>query len=251
VKFLSYKDRDTLLLRFRQKEAQQNISSEIRIIEDFPFEIDQRRSKLLPYLHTARHLKTPCKLAVDRLTIDGHLYTVDTTDEIPEKFHPQATKEIGDDVIAFYHKESPFSNFYPTKFSADSKVFSSVEQYFVYKKAELFKDEELAVEVLGMDNPAKIKGKGKTVKGFNAKLWSKEQVRIMREGIVCKFDQNPTLKSTLANTRNKILVEASPHDRFWGAGLSLFDPKLRDPQDWPGKNTLRELLSEVRREICG
>jgi ribA/ribD-fused uncharacterized protein len=228
-----------------------SVPEDVKMYEDFPSEVELRRSILLPYFHSARHQLVPCKLTVDKLVINRKSYTADTIADIPKEYHPPTTKNIGADMVGFYRKESPLSNFHPSKFSAGSKTFTSVEQFIVYKKAMHFQDTELAEEVLKLENPAKIKAKGRYVKGYNAKVWSQEQLKVMKEGLLCKFDQNPKLKAALAETRNKVLVEASPHDKFWGAGLSLFSPKLANPAEWPGQNKLGKLLAEVRRETCG
>lgn len=251
AKFLSFKDKEVVLQRFRSRDRESDFPDEVIIVEDYPSEIADRRRKLLPFPRTAQFMKVECRLAVDKLTINGIVYTADSLDDIPKEYHPQATKDLGDNIVAFYGKGSPFSNFYRAQFSDDSKTFYTVEQYLVYKKAKYFNDNTLADEVLGMDDPAKIKAKGRSVKGFKANLWRQEELKVMEEGLTCKFDQNPTLKDLLRSTRNKTLVEASPRDRYWGAGLSLFNPKLETPQMWPGKNKLGELLMQVRLAVCG
>ena len=252
ARFLSFKDREMVLQKYRQKETRTTLAEGIRILEDYPPEIDFRRSKLLPYFFTARHLKVPCKLAVDKLTINKETYTIDNIDNIPDTYAPQHTKDIDDSTIAFYRQESPLSNFHHAMFSSDGHTFTSVEQFYHYKKAELFEDTDLADAILKTaDNPSKVKSMARKVKNFDGNTWRQEHVRIMKEGLRCKFQQNPGLKAKLSATRNKKLVEASPYDKYWGAGLSLHDPKLKDQTQWPGKNKLGDLLCDLRKDICG
>ena len=199
----------------------------------------------------ARNANARARISYDKLVIEGHTYTVDLINEIPKQYHPVHTKEVSDSVIAFYTAKSPLSNFYPSKFSEASIVFQSVEHYISYKKAMFFNDTRLAEEILKTEDPLKAKLLGKKVRNFNAKEWSQQQCLIMREGLSCKFSQNMALKDELAATRNMTLVEANPHDKFWGAGISIYDDKLQDPTSYPGKNMLGKLLAELRASLCG
>lgn len=255
VKFLSFKDRELVLQRCRMNEAPACLPDGIRVVEDFPPEIELRRKKLLPFMHAARNIKARCRMSLDRLIIEGETYTVETISKIPEKYHPETTKHIGDNIVAFWHQESPLSNFHQTQFSAESKTFTSVEQFVNYKKAKHFDDEEAAEDIMKTNDPVAIKKRGKStnIKNYNSRYWAQVQVDIMKQALVYKFDQNPNLKSFLAETKNKLLVEASPWDKYWGAGLGLHDPKLANvpPGQWPGKNMLGKLLVDLRQKICG
>ena len=71
----------------------------------------------------------------------------------------------------------------------------------------------------------------------------------MRAALRAKFEQNIMLKLALIATGNSILVETSPHDVFWGAGLSINDARLADYTRWPGQNVLGRLLQELRYEL--
>ncbi len=46
----------------------------------------------------------------------------------------------------------------------------------------------------------------------------------------------------------KILVEASPLDCIWGAGLAYNDPRLNRPPQWPSLNLLGFVLMRLRAE---
>lgn len=251
VKFLSFKDREQIMQRLRLEGVPANLPDGVRIVDDYPPEIEQRRRKLLPYFHTAKNLKVRCRLALDRLTINDQTYTVNTIQDIPKEYHPPATVDVTENMIGFFRKESPLSNFYPCQFSSDAKTFSSVEKFVVFKQAEFFKDTEAVEEILRMDDPVQIKRRARKINNYNPKTWYQVQEDVMKEGLRCKFDQNDHLKEFLRKTRGKILVEASPTDRFWGAGLSLHDKRLADPTKWRGKNKLGELLVALRSDICG
>lgn len=64
-----------------------------------------------------------------------------------------------------------FSNFYKCQFTINGVTFNCVEQAFMYCKAKLFGDHEIAEEILKSVNPAQCKKLGRKVKGFNDKIW--------------------------------------------------------------------------------
>jgi len=250
-KFLTYKDKDRILQAARTKEGAKALPAGVHVLEDFPPEIEAKRRLLNPYFITARKANAKARLSMDKLTIEGITYTADTVDTIPSQYHPQHTKEVGQNIVAFYTTKSPFSNFYQCQFSQDSVVYTSAEQYLAYQKALVFNDIETANKVIKAVDPARAKALGRRVKGFDSKLWGQRRQEIMREALTLKFDQNPALKEQLAATKNKILVEANPFDKFWGAGLSLYNPKLEKQRDWPGQNVLGKILMELRTSLCG
>ena len=64
-----------------------------------------------------------------------------------------------------------------------------------------------------------------------------------------KFTQNPEMKERLLETKDTLLVEASPYDTIWGIGLGMDDPLKEDPKNWKGTNWLGEAITEVRETI--
>lgn len=256
VKFLSFKDRELVLQTFYRKRS--NVG-EVIIREDWPQVVEERRNKLWPYFKAAQSVKdangkkVKARLAVDKLVIDDKVYTADNTDAIPSQFHPTGTLETTE-AVAFFTEHAPLSNMHYSKFSVDSTVYHTVEQCLVHKKVLLFGDVVAADEVMAMSNPKKIKarGNGKRIKNYNHKLWLQRREEIMEKALHAKFTQNPSLKQKLHATGKRIIIEANKYDKFWGAGVSLSDPKLEThPRDLPGKNTLGLLLMRLRANICG
>ena len=64
-----------------------------------------------------------------------------------------------------------------------------------------------------------------------------------------KFSQNDKLLEYMLNTKNKILVEASPYDRIWGIGMKFNDPRALTPSEWNGLNLLGKCLMKVRQDL--
>ena len=50
--------------------------------------------------------------------------------------------------------------------------FSSTEQFIMYKKCQLFGDNDSAAAVLDTDDPAEQQSIGRNAKGFNGNLWA-------------------------------------------------------------------------------
>ena len=71
----------------------------------------------------------------------------------------------------------------------------------------------------------------------------------MRTALHAKFSQNKELAQALISTGNTLLVEASAHNKYWGAGCSLTDNTVWDPSKWSGKNTLGSMLCELRDNL--
>lgn len=68
--------------------------------------------------------------------------------------------------------------------------------------------------------------------------WVADKVGVMRVGLAAKFRAHSGPRALLLDTAGAELVEASPHDFFWGCGI-----------DGRGQNRLGEALMELREEL--
>ncbi len=139
-----------------------------------------------------------------------------------------------------------FSQFYPCSFSTDDRSYCCAEQWMMSQKALVFKDTTTFDKIMSAKNPTKIKSLGRQIKNFDEEKWNKVKFDIVYKGNLMKFSQNDDLLKRLLNTKNKILVEASPYDKIWGIGLTASDAIKTDPDDWPGANLLGKALMKVR-----
>lgn len=149
-----------------------------------------------------------------------------------------------------------FSNFYKCYFiDNDNITYNCSEQYFMTKKAQLFlkespiNNQNIINEILSCNNPKKIKELGRKVKGFDQCIWDNNCYKIMFDGCKLKFSQNKILYDVLLDTYPNTLVEASPYDKIWGIGLNEYNAKKISPEEWPGKNLLGKILTELRNEL--
>lgn len=152
-------------------------------------------------------------------------------------------------LVLFFSYKSYLSNFYRCNFKAKGIEFTSMEQFFHYKKAELFKDKQSMVKILKTDNPVTQKHLGRKVTNFNQQVWSEKSYQIMKQGLYYKFSQNPVLKELLLQIPNAKFVEASPFDTIWGIGIGIDHENATMPSKWRGLNLLGKALNEVRDSL--
>uniref|UniRef100_A0A0B6YSJ9 NADAR domain-containing protein n=1 Tax=Arion vulgaris TaxID=1028688 RepID=A0A0B6YSJ9_9EUPU len=165
------------------------------------------------------------------------------------KVNVNPPEEKGESYVFFYGKQSPFSQHHPAKFSIDGVVFNCAEQYMMYAKAVLFKDEEMKKKIMSSDNPVLQKKFGRQVKNFEKDVWNQEAEKVVKTSTRAKFDQNEDLRKELFATFPKTFAEASPRDRIWGIGLGASNPKALNKSNWRGRNKLGYILTEVRNEL--
>ena len=147
-------------------------------------------------------------------------------------------------MIAFYGKNSPYSNFHYVEFEYKGYKVTSSEQAFMLEKALMF-DKSMVKPILATTDPRAIKRLGRKVRNFDEKKWNKVRYDIMVDILLAKFSNEP-LKSQLLSTGDELMVEASPNDKIWGAGLAIGDPRLNYPNYYPGQNLLGKALMEAR-----
>lgn len=160
-----------------------------------------------------------------------------------------------------YFYGGPFSQWYSSPFKPHPKVniiytnnlkdykFPTAEHWMMYCKAILFANDEIAEQILMAKTPSLAKQFGRKVKNFDVDDWEMFADRIVYEGNILKFRQNPKLLTILVNTGNKTLVEASPYDKIWGVGLNETDPRILDETKWLGANRLGIALMKVREKL--
>ena len=159
------------------------------------------------------------------------------------------------DKYAFFYTEWP-SNFAKTSFEweafGETHRFFCTEQAFMWAKAKVFKDDEIASKILASDNPAICKGYGREVKNYVEGEWEALRYDYMYEVNFCKYMQDEKLRAKLLDPKfdGKTFVEASPADRIWGVGLAQDDPAIEDERNWKGRNLLGKAITSVRGAVA-
>ena len=245
AKFLSYRDK-LQVIRLKQKFREAGVL----VTEDFPAEVIQRRRLFSSVITAAYKSKYKAHLSFDKLIVDSKVYTTNDLDKLPENLQPSNLCTVTKDgITAFYTSHSKLSNHHPCLFTVDDTTFKSVEQFYMFKKATLFNDDVTAQKILQSDDPVVANSLGKRVHNFDRDVWRKSRDHYMQTALHAKFSQNSELSDFLRNTGEAMLVEASPHDKYWGAGYSLDDDEIWDPSKWKGLNTLGKMLCDIRDNI--
>ena len=155
-------------------------------------------------------------------------------------------------VIGFHNPDEEYgflSNWYLSDFMVAGIIFSSMEQYMMYKKAVLFCDSKTVEEILSTKDVGKIKSLGRQVKNYNEVIWNGRRQLIVYQGLLEKFKQNQELKKLLLQTGDSILAECAVQDKIWGIGLSMRDEQRLNVSEWRGQNLLGFALMEVREKF--
>lgn len=144
---------------------------------------------------------------------------------------------------------SCFSQWWHEGFTINGIRYATAEHWMMAKKAELFNDEEMLKKILVAKSPAEAKQLGRKVRNFDPKVWDEHCFDIVCEGNYHKFGQNEHLKDFLLETKERVIVEASPRDRIWGIGMGAGNENAERPQLWRGKNLLGFALMEAREKL--
>lgn len=144
---------------------------------------------------------------------------------------------------------SCFSQWWESPFIVDKIKFNTAEHWMMAQKALLFDDKEIYNKIIIAKSPAEAKALGRQVRNFDDQTWNNKRFDIVVRGSLEKFTQQKDLKEFLLNTKERVLVEASPVDRIWGMGLTADSEKAENPKQWNGLNLLGFALMEARDVI--
>ena len=156
-----------------------------------------------------------------------------------------------DEYVYFYSDKTPFSNWNIVQgIKYDSHEFSSSESLFMYLKAKVFRDDEMAERIVPLD-PKAAKKCGRLVRPYSDEIWERERENAMYIALKAKMEANGEFRAALLKEeyRGKTFVEASPSDKIWGIKQSVKDAYEGAP--WRGLNLLGKLLTELRDETLG
>jgi ribA/ribD-fused uncharacterized protein len=141
------------------------------------------------------------------------------------------------------------SQWWPAPFRDGQQTYTTAEHYMMAQKALLFGDQVIFEKILTKTSPKDVKDLGRQISNFDGQKWDAVKYEIVRKGNHLKFSQHESLRSFLKQTKNKVLVEASPVDAIWGIGLAEDDPRSLVPAEWRGENLLGFALMEVRNYL--
>lgn len=251
IKFTMFKDRELVWgnkLKLR--------GTDIFITEDFPAEIESKRSVLMPvFKEVVRDRenfpvgqKPRVALVVDKLFINTEMYTIDTLDRLPERYKlANITTKSNDLAVWFWGQGSPLSSYYGCEFEENGITYNSSQQYVMAAKARYFEDPRALEMIIDSSDPfqqTKIR-----VNNFNFPRWQNVAPDFMKTGTKLKFQQNENLKRLLIETGTRMIGEATDNDKIWGCGLRMSHEDVSDPTKWQAGNKMGIILMDIRREL--
>ena len=142
------------------------------------------------------------------------------------------------DTIYFYNENEEYgflSNYYVCPIFIDGKMYKSNEHYYQSQKSL---DPDFAEKIRNADTCDDAKNLGNSPECTFRPDWNAYRNVAMTKAITAKFTQHPALKALLMATGDKLLVENSRHDFYWGCG-----------EDKSGLNMLGRLLMATRDSL--
>ena len=200
----------------------------------------------------ARRQSMKAFMVAERLLVNGVSYTVKTVHKLCESMDLKKVciKQVTENITAFYGSLCWMSNYSFAPFTDKHGVcYHSSEQYLHHKKAILFNDNTTANKILQAKTPQECKTLGRETENFVFNRWRNHCEEIMKEGLHLKFTQNKACFQALEDTGNTRLVEASPTDQLWGAGLAIDDDRLKNSKKWLGDDLMGNVLEEICSEL--
>ena len=245
ARFLDFNDRQEIW--GHRNKVNQNRQNRLYINEDFPQEVEKKRSFLRPYVKAAYKNNLRATLIGDTLLVEGEKYNVDNLHTLPEKIRPEKTvvRTDGKSTV-FFRKDAFLSNFHPSPFRIDGEDYTCVEQFYMAAKADKFDDKEAKGKIMSSTDPHEINFKGRSIKNFKQSTWKESAYEVMKKGVKAKFEQNNQLRTLLNNTGDTIIGEGSANDLVWGTGIPVFHNDALDRNKWKGENLLGKILMEIR-----
>ena len=156
-----------------------------------------------------------------------------------------ADERVQKEEVRFYTTRGEygcFSNFYWKKidgkvqFVIDGKAYKTVEHFFQSQKPTDPKRQE---EIRNATSPGQAATMGRARKDTTLRPnWNRLRNKVMLVGCMAKFSQNPHLAEKLLATGDKVIIEHTRKDAYWGDG-----------GDGSGRNELGKTLMEVRAAI--
>ena len=113
-----------------------------------------------------------------------------------------------------------FCQWYAHPFMVNGRKYDTAEQYMMSEKALLFGDLDSYKAIMNESSPKICKQLGRQVKNFDSSIWNNAFREIIFHGNLGKFQSDIEFIDALLSTGDAVLIEASPLDDIYGAGIS-------------------------------
>lgn len=140
--------------------------------------------------------------------------------------------------IEFYRIKEPygfFSNFSRHPIILKEKSWPTTEHYY---QAQKFAGTEYEEVVRNCETPTLAAKMGRDTSLPLRSDWETVKESVMKDALVAKLEQHPSIKELLLSTGDLEIAEHTPNDYYWADG-----------GDGSGKNRLGVLFMEIRKEL--
>ena len=144
-------------------------------------------------------------------------------------------------TIYFYKVDEPygcFSNFSLHNICINGQNWLTVEHYYQAQKFVGSADQSLVDAIRAVPTPQEAANLGRNPKHCVRADWAVVKISVMSEAVKTKFITHTDIQRILLDTADRLIVENSPTDYYWGCGCNQ-----------TGHNHLGQILMSVRREI--
>lgn len=131
-----------------------------------------------------------------------------------------------------------FSNFSPHPIELQGSYWSTVEHYYQAQKFVGTADAVVIPEIHAAPTPEEAAAMGRDRTRIIRSDWEQVKIQVMHTAVLKKFLTHADIQAILISTGDRLIVENSPTDCYWGCG-----------QDNTGQNHLGRILMSVRQEI--
>jgi ribA/ribD-fused uncharacterized protein len=138
------------------------------------------------------------------------------------------------------------SNFHPCKVRFEDVNYASVEHAYQTIKATCLGEDDLAGQIKNAETAAKAKTLSNKL--GESEEWNAVKKTVMTELIKSKISSCPEFKMQLINSGTMYLAE-STNDLFWASGLNRKLTSVTWPANFPGQNTLGNILMDERKKL--
>ena len=150
-----------------------------------------------------------------------------------------------------------FSQWYSSPIYAKGRKYDTAEQYMMSEKALLFNDCYSFDIIMKTPSPRDCKKLGRVVKNFDQEVWDRSLREIIFRGNLAKAMSDTAFKKALLDSGDSVLIEASPLDDIYGAGMAAEDLIASNgslkvlPQDWHKKGSDKQSENNLGFVLMG
>ena len=128
-----------------------------------------------------------------------------------------------------------FSNFSAFPVDFDGLHWPTTEHYY---QAQKFTDPDLKTMIRNAPQPLAAKTLADQYRDRMRPDWQAVKDEVMYRAVRRKFELHAPLRALLLSTGDEDIMEAAPHDNYWGSG-----------PDGAGENRLGRIMERIRAEL--